>query len=147
MTYSCHSRITLIAAEHAIPIVPVEFLCARCGCRDNRGHDNPGTDAPSPVIPLRRESFRRELVAVTQWYSEYRPRATLGGKTPNEVYGRRFPANRKPRIEPRSRWPRGSPCVRPWALVAGKAGQRFQTTVTFYANRRHLPIVTLKRAA
>ena len=54
-----------------------------------------------PLIPLRRESFRRELVAVTQWYNEYRPHATLGGQTPNEVYGRRFPANRKPRIEPR----------------------------------------------
>lgn len=99
------------------------------------------------VIPVRRESFRRELTAIAEWYNEYRPHATLGGKTPNEVYGRRFPANRKPRIESRSRWPRGSPCAKPWALVAGKAGKRFQTTVTFYANRRHLPIVTLRRAA
>ena len=99
------------------------------------------------VIPVRRESFRRELVAVIEWYNEYRPHATLGGKTPNEVYARRFPANRRPRIEPRPRWPRGSPCARPWALVAGQPGQRFTATVTFHAHRRHLPIVTLKRAA
>jgi transposase InsO family protein len=99
------------------------------------------------VIPFRRESLRREMTATLEWYNEYRPHATLGGKTPNEVYGRRFPANHKPRIEPRSRWPRGSPCATPWALVAGQPGQRFQTAVTFYANRRHLPIVTLRRAA
>jgi putative transposase len=100
-----------------------------------------------PLIPLHRESFRHELVAVTQWYNEYRPHATLGGKTPNEVYARRFPANRRPRIEPRPRWPRGSPCARPWALVAGQPGQRFTATVTCHAKRRHLPIVTLERAA
>jgi hypothetical protein len=43
--------------------------------------------------------------------------------------------------------PRGSPCAKPWALVGGKPGQRFNTTVTFHAQRRHLPVVTLKRAA
>ena len=100
-----------------------------------------------PLIPLRRESFRRELVALMQWYNECRPHTTLGGQTPLEVYAGRFPANRKPRIEPRPRWPRGSPCARPWALVGGKPGQRFGATVTFHAKRRHLPIVTLKRAA
>ena len=99
-----------------------------------------------PHIPLRRESFRRELVAVVEWHNEYRPHMTLRGRTPNEVYEDRFPANRKPRIEPR-RWPRGSPCARPWALVGGKPGQPFQTTVSFHAKRRHLPIVAMTRAA
>ena len=100
-----------------------------------------------PLIPLRGDSFRREMVAITEWYNEHRPHMTLGGKTPNEVYETRFPANRKPRIEPRPGWPRGSPCAKPWALVGGKPGQRFNTTVTFHAKRRHLPVVTLKRAA
>jgi transposase InsO family protein len=99
-----------------------------------------------PWIPLRRGYFRRELAAIAEWYNEHRRHITLRGKTPNEVYARRFPANRKPRIEPPPRWPRGSPCARPGALVGGKPGTRFQTTLTFYAKRRHLPIVTLSRA-
>ena len=67
------------------------------------------------LISLRRESFRDELIAITQWYNGHRPHVTLDGKTPNEVYKSCFPANRKPRIEPRPRWPRGSPCAKPWA--------------------------------
>ena len=100
-----------------------------------------------PLIPLRRTSFRSELVMIAQWYNEDRPHVTLGGRTPNEVYERRFSANRKPRIEPRPRWPRGSSCAKPWALVGGKPGQRFDATVSFHKGRRHLPVVMLKRAA
>ena len=100
-----------------------------------------------PLIPLRRDSFRHEVTAIAAWYNEHRPHMTLGGKTPNEVYDGRFPANRKPRIEPRSHWPRGSPCARPWALVGGKPGGRFQMTVTFQSKHRHLPVVMLTRAA
>ena len=38
----------------------------------------------------------------------------------DEVYfGTFLPANRKPRYEPRAKWPRGSPCARSWALVRG----------------------------
>ena len=103
--------------------------------------------AQLPLIPLRRESFRNELTMIIQWYNEHRPHDSLGGKTPNEVYETRFPANRKPRIEPRTSWPRSSPCARPQTLVAGKPGQRFEMTVDFYRKRRHLPVVTLKRAA
>jgi hypothetical protein len=103
--------------------------------------------AQLPLIPLRRESFRNELSTIIQWYNEHRPHDSLGGKTPNEVYEARFPANRKPRLEPRIGWPRGSPCAKPQTLVAGKPGQRFEMTVDFYRKRRHLPIVTLKRAA
>ena len=103
--------------------------------------------AQLPLIPLRRELFRNELVTIIQWYNEHRPHDSLGGKTPNEVYEARFPANCKPRIEPRASWPRSSPCARPQTLVAGKPGQRFEMTVDFYRKRRHLPIVTLKRAA
>jgi hypothetical protein len=103
--------------------------------------------AQLPMIPLRRESFRNELAMIVQWYNEHRPHDSLGGKTPNEVYENRFPCNRKPRMEPRAGWPRGSPCAGPQTLVAGEPGQRFEMTVAFHKKRRHLPIVTLKRAA
>ena len=99
------------------------------------------------VIPLRRCSMRRELAAVSHWYNEHRPHMTLGGKTPNESYHDRYPANRRPRLEPREGWPRGSPCARPWALVAGKPGDQFSAKVEFHAGSRRRPIVSMKRAA
>ena len=99
------------------------------------------------LVPFRRQAFRRELDLIVLWYNEHRPHMTLGGKTPHEVYDKRFPANRKPRIEPRPRWPRGSPCAQPHTLVAGKPGDRFDLIVTLQAKRRHLPIMTVRRAA
>jgi len=99
------------------------------------------------LVALRRETFRGELVAFIDWYNEYRPHTTLGGKTPEEVYHHRYPANRKPRIEPRERWPRGSPCAKPQTLIAGKPGQRFELVVSFHKKQRHLPVVKLNRAA
>ena len=99
------------------------------------------------VVPLRRLSMRRELAAVCDWYNEHRPHMTLGGKTPNELYHDHYPANRRPRLEPREGWPRGSPCARPWALVAGKPGDRFSAKVEFHAGSRRRPIVSMKRAA
>ena len=99
------------------------------------------------LVALRRETFRGELVAFIDWYNEYRPHTTLGGKTPEEVYHNRYPANRKPRIEPRKRWPRGAPCAKPQTLIAGKPGQRFEMVVSFHEKRRHLPVVKLNRAA
>lgn len=98
------------------------------------------------LVPLRRDTFRRELLLFRDWYNEHRPHMTLKGKTPNEVYFARRPANHQPRIEPRSNWPRGSPCAKPQTLVAGKPGHRFTLQVNFHEGRRHLPIVTLKRA-
>ncbi|MCH8045773.1 MAG: transposase, partial [Planctomycetes bacterium] len=99
------------------------------------------------LVALRRETFRGELVAFIDWYNEYRPHTTLGGKTPEEVYHHRYPANRRPRIEPRQRWPRGAPCAKPQTLIAGKSGQRFEMVVNFHKKQRHLPVVKLNRAA
>ena len=99
------------------------------------------------LVPLQRESFRRELVLFRDWYNEHRPHMTLLGKTPNEVYFKRCAANQRPRIEPREDWPRGSPCAKPQTLVAGQPGDQFTLQVDFHKGRKHLPIVTLKRAA
>jgi hypothetical protein len=72
---------------------------------------------------------------------------SLDGQTPNEVYHRRRPANRKPRLEPRAMLPRGSPCAAPQAGVKGNCGARFTLHVRFHGGRKQLPIVTLRRAA
>jgi len=100
-----------------------------------------------PLVPLRRDLFRREVACVTEWYNQYRPHSSLGARTPDERYFGRFPANRRPRFEPRDRWPRGSPSARRWALVRGKPGARLELAVEFHAGRKHLPVVRIRRAA
>jgi putative transposase len=99
------------------------------------------------VVPLRRAAFLRELALFAQWYNVHRPHMSLGGRTPEEVYRHLFPAHRKPRYEPRARWPRGSHCAAPWALVRGSPGARVELHVAYLAGRKHLPIVTVRRAA
>ena len=99
------------------------------------------------VIPQRQAAFRSELTSFFAWYNEHRPHTTLNGKTPIEVYLRLRPANQRPRIEPRERWPRPSPCAKPITLIAGQPGDRFRLEVGFHDGKRHLPVVSLKRAA
>ncbi len=99
------------------------------------------------VVPLLRRSFLRELLSFQTWYNGDRPHSTLKGATPDEIYFGRQPACRAPRFEPRAAWPRGSPCAQPQVLVKGQAGVQVQLTVTFVGHRRHLPRVTLRRAA
>lgn len=99
------------------------------------------------TVPLCHRQFRNELHFYIDWHNEYRPHTTLDGRTPNEVYFGRRPANQRPRIEPRANWPRPSPCATPRTLVAGQPGDRFALKVEPFRGRRHLPIVTLRRAA
>ena len=99
------------------------------------------------LVPQRRTDFRRELNHFFAWYNAHRPHAALGGSTPNEVYLRLRPANRRPRVEPRALWPRSSPCAGPRTLIAGQPGDRFTLEVDFFGGVRHLPVVSLKRAA
>jgi transposase InsO family protein len=99
------------------------------------------------LMPMRREAFRHELSGYAEWFNQHRPHEWLGGRTPNEVYHNLRPANRAPRWEPRSRWPRGSPCAKPQTLIKGQPGQRLELAVTFQTGRKHQPVVTLKRVA
>ena len=99
------------------------------------------------LMPLRKEAFRHELSGYADWYNQHRPHEWLGGRTPDEVYFSRLPANRAPRWEPRSRWPRGSPCAKPQTLNKGQPGLRLELAVTFQTGHKHLPVVTLKRVA
>jgi len=50
-------------------------------------------------------------------------------------------------LEPRPRWPRSSPCSAPCVLIRGRRGARLQLHVSFLAERKHLPVVRLRRAA
>jgi hypothetical protein len=99
------------------------------------------------LVPLRRDKFLHELACYQDWYNEHRAHTTLGGRTPNEVFSKCRPANRRPRIEPRGEWPRGSPCAKPRTLVAGQPGDECTLRVHFLKRRCHLPVVTLLRAA
>jgi hypothetical protein len=99
------------------------------------------------LVPMRREKFLRELVCYQEWFNNERPLTSLVGRTPNEVYYQRRPAHRGPRIEPRRRWPRGSRCARPRTLIAGQPGDRLTIELDYHRGRKHLPIVSLKRAA
>jgi transposase InsO family protein len=99
-----------------------------------------------PVVPLLRRQFQREIALFLSWYNE-RPHMTLKGATPDEVYFGRRPACRSPRFEPRPGWPRAAPCARPPVLLKGQAGADLDFNVKFVAGRRHLPRLTVTRAA
>jgi putative transposase len=98
-------------------------------------------------VPLRLDSMRRETSYYVNWYNQHRPHSGLLGKTPAEVFNGKRPANKKPRYEPRPRWPRGSPCAAPQAKVKGKIGAHLVLVIGYYEGRMHLPVVELKRVA
>ena len=99
------------------------------------------------LVPLRSESFRRELVWYADWFNQDRPHSALGGKTPHEVYHDLLPANERPRYEPRARWPRSARCAYPHAPVASNQGSPIRLDVRYDGGRKHLPIVDLRLAA
>jgi hypothetical protein len=99
------------------------------------------------VVPYRQRAMRRELLSLVDRYNEHRPHTTLQGRTPNEAYLRKSHGNRRPRIEPRPHWPRGSPCALPKVLVAGQPGDQFDFELAHFDGRTHLPIVTVRRRA
>jgi len=98
------------------------------------------------IIPEDQADFEREVALAIDWYNEHRPHETLGGKTPNEVYFTRSPANEQPRFEPRERWPRGSPCASPQVDIEGESGDAIVLEIDFLAGRAHLPVISARRA-
>jgi putative transposase len=99
------------------------------------------------LVSLRAKTFRQELTWFADWYNEHRPHATLGGRTPDEVYFHQRPANRSPRFEPRALWPRPAPCALPQVLVKGQPGVRIELEVRYQQGRQHLPVAAIRRAA
>jgi hypothetical protein len=99
------------------------------------------------LIPLTHRVIRREIALYVTWYNQHRPSEALDGKTPLEVYGRLPPANSKPRLEPRPRWPRHSPCASPQIGIKEARGAELRLVVSYLERRAHLPIVELRKAA
>jgi transposase InsO family protein len=99
------------------------------------------------TVPEEQSLFELEVGLIVDWYNQHRPHETLGGRTPNEVYFSRRAANEQPRLEPRERWPRGSPCARPQVGVEGKPGDPIVLEIDCLEGRRHLPIIRARRAA
>jgi transposase InsO family protein len=99
------------------------------------------------AVPLLRRAFHRDISLFVGWYNATRPHMTLKGATPDETYFGRRPACRQPRFEPRAHWPRGAPCALPQVLAKGQPGVELNVRLDFPARRRHLPCVTITRAA
>jgi len=55
--------------------------------------------------------------------------------------------NHAPRYEHRSRWPRSAPCAGPHALVRGRPGVHVEINARYVAERRHLPLVSIRKVA
>jgi hypothetical protein len=83
------------------------------------------------LIPYRLARFEQELAPYFTWHNGHRPHSWLRGATPDEIYHRRRPAIRAPRFEPRSRWPRRSPCASPRTLIRGQSGVKLDLSVQF----------------
>ncbi|MFC1491042.1 transposase, partial [Nitrospinota bacterium] len=99
------------------------------------------------LVPLCEQAVLRELELFADWYNVHRPHSALAGQTPAEVYRGVEPACQHSRYEPRARWPRGSPCAAPQVPVSGNSGAMIRLEIGYQVGRRHLPIVSLKRAA
>jgi hypothetical protein len=96
------------------------------------------------VVPEDQPRFEYEVACISDWYNEARPHMTLNGKTPNEMYFSREPANEQPRVEPRKGWPRGSPCGKPHINIDGDP---VIFEIDCLEGRCHLPIIRARRAA
>jgi putative transposase len=99
------------------------------------------------TIPEEQSEYEQEASLIIDWYNEHRPHNTLDGKTPNEIYFSRPAGSEQPRHEPRQRWPRGSPCATPQAEIAGEAGDPIVLEIDCVEGRRHLPVISTRRAA
>ncbi len=99
------------------------------------------------TVPLRIEKMRAELSSWVRWYNGCRPHMTLGGRTPDEVYFERAPANEKPRHEPRRKYPRDAWCASPQTKVKGRRGVRLRLDVRCFEDRKHLPVIEVRPAA
>ena len=56
-------------------------------------------------------------------------------------------ANEIDRIEVRPHWPAGASCATPPAAIDGEPGQKLELVVSYHADRKHLPVIKLKRVA
>jgi putative transposase len=96
---------------------------------------------------LTKKRLQEKLALYFRWFEEHRPHQGLGGRTPREAFNGLAPANRRPRFEPRPRWPKESGCAHPLARPKPNAGGELALIVAFADDERQLPIIALRRAA
>ena len=99
------------------------------------------------LLPLRRDTMRREIACYADWYNEHRPHQALNGATPLEMYEGVTAANHKPRYEPRRQWPSDAPCAAPYAPPKPEQGQHLTLIIRFADRHKKLPIIELHEAA
>jgi transposase InsO family protein len=97
--------------------------------------------------PLGAAAMHAACHSYVGWFNEARPHQGIGARTPNEVYFCRRPAHRRPRLEPRARYPANAPCARPRVSVRGSCGAKVKLIVSHPDGASHLPVVRLQRAA
>ena len=98
-------------------------------------------------MPLQMANMRLEVARYASWYNGYRPHSFLRGATPGEVLRERPPANLRPRLEPRARYPVDAVTAAPQTRVQGKPGAVLELRVLRHEGAAHLPIVEVRRAA
>jgi transposase InsO family protein len=96
-------------------------------------------------VPMNIGQMQTELGIFACSFNSERPHEFLGGRTPDEVYQRKAPANERPRWEPRENWPRKSSCAAPQVPVRGPCGVKLALEVEPFEGRRHLPVIRLSR--
>jgi putative transposase len=98
------------------------------------------------LVSTSRIEFEEELEYYRHWYNGFRPHMKLKGRTPQEAYFNMRAGNSKPRIEPRPGVDHRTPCASPRMMIAGKPGAKVRVKLSFYKDRRHLPIIEVVRA-
>ncbi len=92
------------------------------------------------MLPLRRSAMLHELALGAVWYNAHRPHRRFSGDTPDEIRMGRTPAIDLPRFETRPRYPSRH------ALCAQR-GVKLELCIDYLQGRKHLPLVSLRRAA
>jgi len=97
------------------------------------------------IVPLRIDEFRLELASHFHWYNDARPHQSLSGRTPNEVYLGIPGAREGPKFQTRSGIMKSTGRRKRCYEVV--ATSDLALVVGYLEHRRHLPVVSLKRAA
>jgi transposase InsO family protein len=98
------------------------------------------------MVSLQHSGFCSSLARFEGWHNEVRPHSSIADATPDEVFHRRRPANRRRRFEPRPRYPANSACASPGAEARSKIGARLELVATSFRGARHLAQVEIRRA-
>ena len=110
------------AVLHIISLAHYAIVAAR-GWAANSINARVRLAAENDRLKQQIELLRQEIDGWAGWFNERRPHTALAGKTPDEVYRRIAPANKRPRWEPSKRWPPNAGCADPKAENTWRSGR------------------------